>query len=118
MSTNNTKTNTTSYATKATLAQLGIIAFVGIGYMLLGKPPLIETISENVAKPTIAAAAKILAPIGKVNIIETSEAATIRSGEEVYTATCSVCHENGIAEAPYLEDKADWEARYQMVLLP
>lgn len=34
-----------------------------------------------------------------------------KSGEEVYKATCSMCHAAGLMNAPKLGDKAQWEAR-------
>lgn len=34
-----------------------------------------------------------------------------RSGEEVYNAVCHVCHEQGVAGAPKLDDKDAWAPR-------
>lgn len=34
-----------------------------------------------------------------------------RSGEEVYNAVCKVCHEQGVAGAPKLDDKDAWAPR-------
>ncbi|MGB5306531.1 MAG: c-type cytochrome [Gammaproteobacteria bacterium] len=33
------------------------------------------------------------------------------SGEEIYNGKCKVCHANGVAGAPKLDDKAAWEPR-------
>ena len=33
------------------------------------------------------------------------------SGEDVYKKTCAACHDQGIAGAPKLDDKAAWEPR-------
>ena len=33
------------------------------------------------------------------------------AGEEVYRTACSVCHMNGLADAPKLDDKDEWESR-------
>ncbi|CAG0911998.1 unnamed protein product, partial [Cyprideis torosa] len=33
-------------------------------------------------------------------------------GEEIYLAACVSCHGTGLMEAPKLEDKANWEARF------
>lgn len=33
------------------------------------------------------------------------------SGEDVYKKTCATCHEQGVAGAPKLGDKAAWEPR-------
>ncbi len=34
-----------------------------------------------------------------------------KSGEQVYTSTCTVCHSTGVAGAPKTGDKAAWEPR-------
>lgn len=34
-----------------------------------------------------------------------------RTGEEVYTKTCSTCHSIGVVNAPKTHDKAAWQAR-------
>lgn len=34
------------------------------------------------------------------------------AGEEVYRTACSVCHMNGLADAPKLDDKDEWESRF------
>jgi len=107
----------TAFPKKAILMQIGIIALVWFGYSFFGQPtepqnnqaPQLPE-NNNAIKPVVAAAAKILAPIGKVTIAK-KEPVSLRSSEEIYTSTCEVCHDNGIAEAPYLEDKTDWEAR-------
>lgn len=41
----------------------------------------------------------------------TVAAAEARSGNEVYTTKCSVCHASGAAGAPKLDDKGPWESR-------
>ena len=34
-----------------------------------------------------------------------------KSGEQVYTSTCTACHSSGVAGAPKVGDKAAWEPR-------
>ena len=34
------------------------------------------------------------------------------AGEDIYRTACSVCHMNGVAGAPKLDDKAAWESRF------
>lgn len=34
--------------------------------------------------------------------------AKLRSGEEIYTATCAMCHKDGVADAPKVGDRARW----------
>ncbi|MGK0270260.1 MAG: cytochrome c5 [Cocleimonas sp.] len=95
---------------KAVFVQLGLAALVGIGFLAADKPA-VHAMGEKVVKPIVAAAAKVLAPIGKVEVKEESMASAARSGEEIYGATCGVCHDNGVAGAPKLDDTASWETR-------
>jgi len=95
---------------KAVFLQLGLAALVGVGFLVADKPA-VHAMAEKVTKPIVAAATKVLAPIGKVEVKEESMASAARSGEEIYTSTCGTCHNNGIAGAPKLEDKASWETR-------
>ena len=95
---------------KAVSIQLGLAALVGIGFLAADKPAA-HASAEKVAKPIVVAAAKVLAPIGKVEVKEASMVSAARSGEEIYGSTCGVCHDNGVAGAPKLDDKASWETR-------
>ena len=95
---------------KAIGIQLGLAALVGFGFLVADKPAA-HASADKEAKPIVVAAAKVLAPIGKVEVKEESMASAARSGEEIYTSTCGTCHDNGIAGAPKLEDKASWETR-------
>lgn len=95
---------------KPVFIQLGLAALVGAGFLFADKPPA-HALAEKEAKPIVVAAAKVLAPIGKVEVKEESMASAARSGEEIYTSTCGTCHNNGIAGAPKLEDKASWRTR-------
>ena len=36
----------------------------------------------------------------------------VTAGEDVYRTACSVCHMNGVAGSPKLDDKAEWESRF------
>ncbi len=95
---------------KAVGIQLGLAALVGIGFLFADKSAVHAT-AEKVTKPIVAAAQKVLAPIGKVEIKEEKTASAARSGEEVYASGCGTCHDNGVAGAPKLDDKATWEDR-------
>ncbi len=46
--------------------------------------------------------------IGVASLIGAGTAAAQAKGEDVYKKTCSVCHDQGIAGAPKLGDKAKW----------
>lgn len=61
-----------------------------------------------------------LAPIAKVNVAGASapqkggeeQAGAAKSGKDVVAAACNVCHGAGVAGAPKIGDKADWQARF------
>jgi len=95
---------------KAVAIQLGLAALVGIGFLFADKSAVHAT-AEKITKPIVAAAQKVLAPIGKVEVKEEKAGAAARSGEEVYAGGCGTCHDNGVAGAPKLDDKATWENR-------
>ncbi len=57
-----------------------------------------------------AVAARI-APVGKVEIRDASNAAEAKSGEQVFAAMCTACHTPGVANAPKLGDAAGWSPR-------
>jgi cytochrome c5 len=49
--------------------------------------------------------------LGVASLIAAGSAAAQAKGEEVYKKTCAVCHDQGIAGAPKLGDKAAWAPR-------
>lgn len=49
-----------------------------------------------------------IAPVAKIEIIDTSAPAQLKNGEQVYTAVCAGCHANGLAGAHKFGDKAKW----------
>ncbi len=49
-----------------------------------------------------------IAPVAKIEIIDTSGPAKVKTGEEVYKAVCAACHNNGVAGAFKFGDKAQW----------
>ncbi len=86
-------------------------------YVLISS--LINTYKKNSIKgevdstQLVATASKNLMPIGAAATSDAVAAApaAARSGKEVYTAVCSVCHASGVAGAPKVGDKAAWEPR-------
>ena len=56
---------------------------------------------------TDEAIAKRLQPVGRVEF-GAAGAAGSRTGEQVYKAVCTNCHQTGVAGAPKLGDKAAW----------
>src|SRR3989454_8869807 len=58
---------------------------------------------------TDAAIAKRLQPVGRVEFGAAGAAAAgSRTGEQVYKAVCTNCHQTGVAGAPKIGDKAAW----------
>jgi len=71
-------------------------------------------VSRPAADPnamTDEAIAKRLQPVGRVELGAAGAAAGSRTGEQVYNAVCTSCHQTGVAGAPKLGDKAAWAPR-------
>jgi cytochrome c5 len=60
---------------------------------------------------TAEAVAQRLQPVGRVEIKDTSDPASLKSGEQVYAAQCVACHGAGVAGAPKFGDVAAWGPR-------
>ena len=52
--------------------------------------------------------------LGVASLLAAGSAAAQAKGDEVYKKTCSVCHNQGIAGAPKLGDKAKWAPLIKM----
>ena len=50
-------------------------------------------------------------PVGTVELRDLSNPATLKTGEQVFTAQCAACHATGAAGAPKLGDAAAWGPR-------
>ena len=57
------------------------------------------------------AVSKRIQPVARIEIRDASNAAALRSGEQVYTAQCMACHAVGAAGAPKFGDLAAWGPR-------
>lgn len=57
------------------------------------------------------AVARRIQPVAGVEVKDASDVATLKTGEQVYTAQCSACHATGAAGAPKLGDTAAWAPR-------
>jgi cytochrome c5 len=59
-------------------------------------------------------------PVGTVELRDLSNPATLKTGEQVFTAQCAACHATGAAGAPKLGDNGAWAPRlsqgYQVLL--
>ena len=57
------------------------------------------------------AVARRIQPVGTVELRDASDAATLKTGEQVFAAQCTACHTAGVAGAPKLGDEATWAPR-------
>lgn len=57
------------------------------------------------------AVAKRIQPVGMVELKDAGDVASLKTGEQVYTAQCAACHASGAANAPKLGDEAAWGPR-------
>lgn len=65
---------------------------------------------QNISQVLIKTIGKVVFITG-VGIINKAQAA--RSGEQVFKTTCIACHISGVAGAPRLGEKADWQPRIE-----
>jgi cytochrome c5 len=60
---------------------------------------------------TPKAVAERIQPVGHVEIKDSSDAASMKSGEQVFAAQCTACHTAGALGAPKFGDAAAWAPR-------
>jgi cytochrome c5 len=60
---------------------------------------------------TAEAIAERLQRVGRVELKDTSDPGSLKTGEQVYAAQCVACHGSGVAGAPKLGDAAAWGPR-------
>ncbi|WP_126443652.1 c-type cytochrome [Sulfuricystis multivorans] len=90
------------FARRLALAGLVVIPTIALA---MGSTP--KAADEEAANLRIQPVAKVkLAPLSAAGAAKGS-----RSGEELYKAVCSACHEAGVAGAPKAGDKAAWGPR-------
>lgn len=104
-----------SFAMLVVMAIIFVLVLKGFhGLFALGRTAAMDK-GETLAR---------IAPVGRLNtgtpmVAEAATApavpanASIRSGEQVYNASCQACHTTGAAGAPKLGDKAAWAPRIQ-----
>jgi cytochrome c5 len=57
------------------------------------------------------AVARRIEPVGRIEIRDVSDPASMKAGDQVYAAQCAACHASGAAGAPKLGDAAAWAPR-------
>jgi len=95
------------HSTIRTLAAAGVLV-ISVGAVAMGSRPMVDDEAAN----------SRIAPVARVELAAATAgaAAGARSGEQIYKATCSACHDAGVANAPKLGDKAAWAPRIALGL--
>ena len=60
---------------------------------------------------TPEAIAHRIQPIGTVEVKDASDPASMKNGQQVYTAQCATCHAGGVAGSPKFGDTGAWAPR-------
>ena len=60
---------------------------------------------------TPEAVAQRIQPVGRVQVKDASDLATLKTGEQVFAAACTACHTAGLVGAPKLGDTEAWAPR-------
>jgi len=93
------------------VAALGVIAF-----FIAQNVSDLSTAKQQKSARAEKATMERIEPVGKVSVgaaAVAGAAKAARSGKEVVQASCGGCHIAGVAGAPKIGSKGDWEARVQ-----
>jgi cytochrome c5 len=63
------------------------------------------------AAEVVTKADENIAPVAEVQVAEAATEKVEKTGQEVVTAVCSMCHAAGLMESPKLGDKGQWAPR-------
>lgn len=88
----------------AFVVPIGIIALL-VNYVASANKP---AAGSSLSDAQVAARIK---PVGAVAVKDASDAAALKTGEQVYAAQCVACHGAGVAGAPKFGDAAAWGPR-------
>lgn len=83
-----------------------LIIILLVNYVALGDKPAAGTEALKAE-----AVAQRIAPVARVELKDASDAAALKTGEQVYQGQCAACHNVGAAGAPKLGDAAAWAPR-------
>lgn len=95
--------------------QLNIRTLAAVGALVLS---LSSFAMGSRPKGDEEAANKRIAPVARVELAAATSGAAAgeRSGEQIYKAICSACHDAGVANAPKTGDKGAWAPRLALGL--
>lgn len=83
-----------------------VVIILLVNYVAFGDKPAAG--SDGLGAEAVALR---LQPVGRVEIRDPTNVASLKTGEQVYQAVCSACHNSGAAGAPKLADNAAWAPR-------
>ena len=83
-----------------------IVIILLINYVAMGDKPAAGT-----AALEPEAVGQRIAPVARVELKDATDAASVKTGEQVYQTVCTACHAAGAAGAPKLGDAAAWAPR-------
>ena len=83
-----------------------VIIIMLVNFVVMGDKPAAGTAALDEE-----AVARRIAPLARLELKDASDAAAVRTGEQVYQAQCTACHSVGAAGAPKTGDEAAWAPR-------
>ncbi len=104
------------------LAVFAVVIFILANSLGGSEPYKPQGAAANGNKMAQAQIAKELKPVGQVDVAGAASggggAGGGLSGEAIVNKTCGACHVSGVAGAPKIGDKAEWEKRLKVGGLP
>ena len=83
-----------------------VVILLLVNYVVADKAPAAG--SDGLSAEAVA---RRIQPVGRVEIKDASDPASLKSGEQVYAAQCVACHGTGVAGAPKFGDAVAWGPR-------
>lgn len=91
--------------------QLIIVVFASFFVPLIIILLLMVYVNNGKRTDSDASAQQLIRPVAQLNFKDASAPREIQTGEQVYKAVCSSCHNSGAAGAPKLGDASAWSGR-------
>lgn len=91
--------------------QLIIMVFASFFVPLIIILLLMSYVNNGKRVDSEASAEQLIRPVAQLNFKDASAPREVQTGEQVYKAVCSSCHNSGAAGAPKFGDTGAWSAR-------
>ena len=91
--------------------QLIIMVFASFFVPLIIILLLMVFVNNGKRADSEASAEQLIKPVAQLNFKDATAPRELQTGEQVYKAVCSSCHETGAAGAPKFGDAGAWSAR-------